>query len=270
MNLNKKQKIQYWIDFLLVLTQKEIIVKYKHSWLGFIWLIISPLAQIAIIGFIFRFFVPVKVDNYFLFLFTGLLPWNFFSQAITKTTSVIVNERSIIEKGNFPRELIVLAAVLTNFFHLIISLFLLICALVIDKVFFEHFSSLELIQYIGRIFLVTPILLWLLLFTSGLSLGLAALNVRFRDTAFIVQIITPLWFYASPIVYTLVLLPAWLWPFFYTNPMTAIIEGFHFSLLNLSPAYGWLSILSLGISSLIATYGWFFFKKESKYFDDYI
>ena len=77
-------KTRYWLDFLWVMTQKEIKARYKHATLGFLWIVINPLSQMAVMGFVFQFFVPVHVDNYFLFLFAGLLPWNFFAQSLTK------------------------------------------------------------------------------------------------------------------------------------------------------------------------------------------
>jgi len=94
LNLSPKQR--HWLDFLIAMTEKEIKARYKHAVLGFLWVIINPLLQMLIIGFVFQFFIPVKVDNYFLFLFAGLLPWNFFSMSLSKTTPSIVYERSLI------------------------------------------------------------------------------------------------------------------------------------------------------------------------------
>ena len=140
------------MDFLFAMTEKEIKARYRHAMLGFLWLIINPLFQMAVIGFIFQFFVPVHVDNYFLFLFTGLLPWNFFSASISKTTTAIINERSLIKKSNFPREVIILSIVLSNLFHFLISLGLLVIVLIGDKIFLESYSLIEIISYIFRFF----------------------------------------------------------------------------------------------------------------------
>lgn len=266
--LNKKQK--HWLDFLWVTTQKEIKVRYKHATLGFLWIIINPLLQMAVMGFVFRFFVPVHVDNYFLFLFAGLLPWNFFSQSLTKTTPAFFYERSLIKKAKFPKESIILSIILSNLFHFSIAMIFLILALIVDKLFIEHYAFLQLISYVGRMAWLVPAILLLLIFAVGLSLLTASLNVRFRDVNFIVQLAALLWFYATPIIYALNLLPELLWPLFYLNPMTFIIELFHYALMGLPitlPELSWVGLLAI---LYIFYLGVLVFNKENKNFDDWL
>lgn len=266
--LDKRDR--YWLEFVLAMTQKEIKARYKHALLGFLWVLLNPLIQMLSIGLIFQFMVPVKVDNYFLYLFTGLLPWNFFSLSITKNTPIVINERSLIQKANFPREAIVIAVVLSNLFHFMISLALLMVVLIADKLLFDHYSLSQLFSYMTRFSLIIPIIAWLSILVSGLSLLFSALNVKFRDVNFIVQALIPVWFYATPIVYSIELLPKELRPFLYLNPMTAITEAFHFVLLRLPPYSFDLVLLGLSISLMIFFIGWKVFEKESKFFDDWV
>jgi lipopolysaccharide transport system permease protein len=263
-------KDRHWLEFLLAMTEKEIKARYKHAVLGFLWIILNPLFQMMVIGFVFQFFIPVQVDNYFLFLFAGLLPWNFFSYSISKNTPMIINERSLIQKAKFPRESIILSIVLSNLFHFLASLVLLVILLVGDKILLEGYSFVELAGYVGRMFWLVPLLAWLTLLTSGLSLLFSALNVKYRDVNFVVQAIMPLWFYGTPIVYTLDLLPKFLQPLFYLNPMTAIIEGFHYALMGIKINSMDFTLLSLAISLMIFFVGWKVFEKESKFFDDWV
>lgn len=258
------------MDFLLTMTQKEIKVRYKHAMLGFLWIVINPLLQMAVMGFVFQFFVPVHVDNYFLFLFAGLLPWNFFAQSLTKTTPAFFYERNLIKKAKFPREAIVLSIILSNLFHFLVALFLLVLALVTDKLFFEGYSFLALMFYIGRMLWLVPAILLLLLFAVGLSLLTASLNVRFRDVNFIVQLAVMLWFYGTPVIYALNLLPSFLWPLFYLNPMTLIVELFHYGLMGLPVTlmeFAWVSLL---VIVYLFYLGWRVFSKENKNFDDWL
>ncbi len=266
--LGKKDK--YWFEFVFAMTQKEIKARYKHAFLGFLWVLLNPLIQMISIGIIFQFMVPVKVDNYFLYLFTGLLPWNYFSLSLTRNTPIVVNERSLIQKANFPREAIVISVVLSNLFHFLISLVLLMFVLVLDKVFFDHYSFLQISIYLARFFLVIPTIIWLTILVSGFSLLFSALNVRFRDVNFIVQALITIWFYATPIVYSIELLPVGLRSFLYLNPMTAVTETFHFVLLNLHPYSSDLVLLGLAISLMVFFIGWKVFEKESKFFDDWV
>lgn len=248
-----------WWEFLLVMTKKEIKARYKVATLGFLWIILNPILQMVAIGCIFQFFVPIKVDNYFLFLFSGLLLWNFFSYSVSKNVSMIVNERMLIKKAKFPRESIIISIVLSNLFHTIVFLpfFLLIVFL---------FGKLNYLW-----FLLSPFLLILLTFlTVGFSLIFSALNVRYRDVNFFVSAIMPLWFYATPIVYNLALLPEGINKYFYLNPMTSLIEIFRFLILG-TPIYSYkLALISLVSIFLVLFLGIFIFKKKEPYFDDWL
>jgi lipopolysaccharide transport system permease protein len=260
---------QYWLEFLLALTKKEIKARYKHAVLGFLWIFLNPLLQMLVLGFVFQFFVPIQVDNYFLFLFTGLLPWTFFSVSMTKGTPALVYERALIQKAKFPREAIILSIVLSNLFHFIVALGLLVILSVGDKVLFEAYTWNQILNYSLRMFWVLPLSLCLTAFTSGLALLTGALNVKYRDVNFIVQAIIPLWFYATPIVYSLKLLPTKFFPFFYLNPLTAITEGFHWVFLKQQPAALELTSISLLISLIAIYFGVLIFNQEKKWFDDW-
>lgn len=265
----KEKKIQkqlnYWLDFLFAMTEKEIKARYKHATLGFLWVLLNPLLQMLVIGFVFQFFVPVETENYFLFLFAGLLPWNFFSMSVTKTAPTFVYERSLIQKAKFPRESIVLSIVFSNFFHLLTS--------------FALFLPVVLLFGLGNIFnwfILVPALLWLLLLTSGMSLLFSSLNVKYRDVNFVVQAIMPLWFYATPVVYSLSLIPQSIKQLFYLNPMTGLILLFRYGSIGYIDSIitgGELTMVLLAgfiVSILIFLLGIRVFKKESPTFDDWM
>jgi lipopolysaccharide transport system permease protein len=265
-----KDKQRYWLDFLIAMTQKEIKARYKQATFGFLWIILNPISQMLVMGFVFQFFVPVRVDNYFLFLFAGLLPWNFFSQSLTKTTPAFFYERNLIKKAKFPRESIVLSIIFSNFFHFLVALLLLIGVLVGDKIFFENYGLMQLIFYLFRMLWLVPALFLLLFFTIGLSFFTSSLNVRFRDINFFVQLMVMLWFYATPVIYALNLLPDFLWPVFYLNPMTSIVELFHFALMGLPitlVSFVWIAVVLI---ICIFYFGRCIFIRENKNFDDWL
>jgi lipopolysaccharide transport system permease protein len=267
MMLSSAQK--HYLDFLFTMTEKEIKARYKFALLGFLWVFLNPLLQMLVMGFIFQFFVPVKVDNYFLFLFVGLLPWNFFSLTVSKNAPAIVNERALIQKAKFPREVIILSIVLSNLFHFLIAFSLLLVALIADK-FLQGYSPIELFYYIGRVLLSLPLCIWLACVTSGFSLLFSALNVRFRDINFIVQAFMSLWFYATPIVYTLGLLPLRFQFLFLFNPLTGIVQLFQYILLNQPTVPLTYLIVNLLFGAFVVLIGWKVFHKESPFFDDWV
>ncbi len=250
---------KYWFDFIYVMTVKEVKARYKKAVFGFLWAIINPILQMLTIGIIFQYLIPNIIENYFIFLFSGLLAWNFFSLTITKCTEIILNERALIKKANFPRESLVISIALSNMLHLIISLILFFLVTAI-------FGYVSISSFITMFFS----LVWLFLFTVGFSLLLATLYVKYRDIKFIVQAAVPLLFYATPILYKRDLLPAIAGNFIVINPMTVIVELFQFSFqMGKFPNMNEL-LVALMISILISVIGLFYFIKESQTFDDWI
>lgn len=252
---------KYFFDLLLALTEKEIKARYKHAILGFLWIFINPLIQMMVIGFVFSLIFRFGVENYYLFLFTGLLPWNFFSLTLNKATPRIVWDRNLIQKAKFPREVIPLSIVLSHFFHFAASWLLLIIFLLVTRQF-QFFNPL----IIGSQLLAITLLL---IFTSGLSLITSALNVFYRDITFVTQAAVMLWFYLTPIIYPLTVIPQKFWSIFYLNPLLTI-----FGLLQKPLAPIHLPAIVVGGHILIVfstlIIGLFIFRKKSRYFADWL
>lgn len=248
----------YW-ELLTAMTEKELRARYKHTVFGFFWLIANPVLQMLVIGFIFTFFMKEPIENYYLYLFTGLLVWNFFSLSLTKTTPSIVYERSLIKKAKFPRSVIPVSIIMSNLFHLVLAQALFL-ALVIILGQFNIYRVIYLV--LAYALLIT--------FTVGLSLLTTALNVRFRDVAFFVQALLIIWFYATPIVYSFQIIPysyIWLWRL---NPMTSILQLFQHAFIGFpKPGPAMLS-LNVFVTILIAICGVWVFRQESKNFDDWV
>jgi ABC-2 type transport system permease protein len=236
---------------------KEFTVRYKQAVFGFLWIILNPLLQMIIMGAIFSNFV--KVPNYFVFLFSGLLPWQFFSLTLSKVTPCFVNERSLLQKAVFGREIIPLSIIFSNALNLTLSLVLFIITLLF-LIPPAHFNLLLLIVSV----------IWLVVFTVGISLFTSSLNVRFRDVSFFVQTVTLLWFYATPILYSLNQLPSKLQLWLSFNPVVAPIALFQSSLLGQTLPSLELIFTNAVIGMLIFFIGIITFVKESPYFVDWL
>ncbi len=249
--------LRHYLDFLWAMTEKEIKARYKRAVFGFLWVVFNPVLQMIIIGLVFSFFI--KIPNYFLFLFTGLLPWTFFSLSLSKATPSIVYERTLLQKAKFPREAIPISIILSNFLHTMVSMLLLLSFLVVTgKLVFP------------QIFLLIPALIWLLVFTIGISLLTATLQVRFRDINFFIQTILILWFYATPILYDLTLIPVRLHAVFALNPLTSIFELFHFSVLNQGVIDYQIISVNLVLTVIVVLVGIVTYRKQHKYFVDWL
>lgn len=249
----------HFFELLFAMTEKELRARYKHTVFGFFWLVANPVLQMLVIGFIFPLFVKQTVDNYYYFLFTGLLMWNFFSLSLNKATPSIVNERSLIKKASFPRAVIPISIILSNLIHYVAAL----CLFLIPLTFLKTLTLASIPTFIYALGL-------LVIFIIGVSLLTSALNVRFRDVNFFVQAILILWFYATPIVYSLAQMPPrllWLWRF---NPLTSIMQLMQFSLLK-SPMPGPAMLAANTLVIIVITVlGVLIFRDESKNFDDWL
>jgi len=255
--LKNYSKPRKYLEFLWAMIERDFKARYKRALFGFLWVIINPLLQMIIIGTIFSFFI--KIPNYFLFLFSGLLPWSFFSLSFSKATSSYISERLLLKKAKFPKELIPTSIILANFLHLIISLGLFTIVLLL----FGLLNPTNLL-------LLIPGLMWLVIFTLGVSFMTAVLQVRFRDVNFITQTLLVLWFYSTPILYSVSQIPERLNVIFRLNPLTSVFEIFHCALVNQCEINSQTLIINLLITLLVVIIGLCTYKALNKYLVDWL
>lgn len=230
--------------------------------LGFLWMFLNPLIQMVVMGLVFSLIFQIKIVDYYLFLLIGLLGWNFFSQSLNKATSSLVYERGLIQKSPFPKAVIPLSIVFSNFIHLLASLFLLLLFLRIAgkiQVFLlPNFSLLAL----GLLFLVA--------FTAGASLISSALNVFWRDIAFLVQSLILVWFYATPVLYPFSLIPQGIRPFFYLNPLAAIFSLLQGAVTETENFPSLVLYFQFLVTILLGVLGIAIFRSKEKSFGDWL
>ena len=178
---------QRW-ELLLTLAFKELKVRYKSSWLGFLWSLVVPLSLMGVFIIVFRYLM--KFDITPTFLLAALFPWTFFSLTIATVVGSIVDNGNLIKKVRFPRELLPASVVMANFINFALSMLVL---LLFD------------IRWSWYLLAVPLVMLLQLVFTLGLALVVAAAQVYCRDTRYIVEIALLLWFYLTPIFYPLTL-----------------------------------------------------------------
>jgi len=185
-------------DLLTNLTLREIRSKYKRTALGQLWSLLNPIAQMATYSVVFSFLLraqpdkgsPSGLDVFALWLSAGLLPWLFFSNAVTTGMGSLVSNANLIKKVYFPREALVVANTLSWLFTFSIEMAVLVVAILI-------FGGSPLLYLPATVFFM----LVLAVFALGVSFLLAIANVYFRDTQHFVAIAMQVWFYATPIVY---------------------------------------------------------------------
>lgn len=266
----KKQKNYDWKNLLLELTKKEISVRYKKTFFGFLWMFLNPLSQMLILGIVFQYFtnLSIQTENYFLFLFVGLIIWNFFSNTLNTAVPIYVNERALLQKSKFPREIIFASVLFSNLFHYFVSLFVLLCFMALYFLIGSSAKFVIIMLYKFPLIVLTTI--WLGLFTSGIGLLLSSLNVKYRDINFFTIALLPLVFYATPIIWEMNLVSNPYLPFLYLNPIASIIEINRYVFLHEDltfPAGVYFGLLTTVIAVILGNY---VFRKESPYFDDWL
>jgi len=173
------------------LTAKDLKVKYKSTALGVIWSMLNPLMYLLVFWVVFTHFMPSGIEHFAVYLLSGLLGYTLFSTAFAGATGSIVDNASLVSKVAFPREILPLAAIgasLVNFFYQFVVLILFLIAI--------GFPFLG-----ANLLLVPGALAVLLLFTTAVGIGAAALNVRYRDTRHLIELSLVAWFWVTPIVY---------------------------------------------------------------------
>ena len=177
------------------LVVRELKARYRGSVLGFFWSFANPLLLLLVYTFVFsvvlRGFRPVDIEPYALFLFCGLLPWTWFSSALTESANALLANGNLIKKVLFPAEVLPIVAVLSHMVHFFLALPILAAALI----FYRTTPGFVELLWLPVVVAVQFV------FTLGLALILAALTVHFRDLKDLLANLLTLWFFGTPIIY---------------------------------------------------------------------
>ena len=192
-------------ELMVNLTLRELRSRYKRSLLGWAWSLVNPLATMLIFTVVFRFFLKVPVPRgqpsgmqvFAFFLLCGLLPWNLVANGVTTSMGALLGNANLIKKVYFPREILVAASIVAAVVSLLIELGVLSVALMIGGNLVVPWLPAVLV-----------LVLLQTLFVTGLGLALSVLNVYFRDVQHLIGVVLQFWFYATPVVYPLSVVPA--------------------------------------------------------------
>ena len=237
------------------LVKKDLRGRYKGSVLGFLWTFINPLLQLAVYTMVFSTIMRVNVDKFYMYLFIALIPWIFFTTSVLSGTISIIQNKDLIKKIYFPRIIIPISTVLATFMNMIFSMAVVILALFISGIGISYYILLLPVIMILEFFLVL-----------GMVFLFSSLNVFFRDIEYILSIIMMIWFYMTPIVYTVEMIPEKYKTLFYLNPMTNIVIFYRDILFyKRMPSFGFMGGVFLYSLAMIVI-GFFVFQKLQKNF----
>ena len=250
-------------ELLWSMTGRNIRSQYKQSILGYAWIFVNPLMQMLVLTFVFSTILRVGreviIYPFPLFLFVALLPWMFFTNAISGGTDSVVASASLVTKVYFPRELLVMATVFSKVVDLLFGLLILFGLMV-----FYNESPSWTVVWVPVIFAIQ------LLFTIGLALPLAALNLFFHDVRYLVGVVLLVWFYITPVIYPVEMVPQSYKIVFDLNPLALTLNAYRRVLLDgTSPGWDRL-LLGIAASFLAFLLGYYLFKRMEAGFADRI
>ena len=241
---------------------RDMVVRYKQTFLGVLWALIRPLLNMAVFVLVFGKIAKLASTdiNYPLFVLSGLLPWQLFTGSLVDSSNSLVQGAPIISKVYFPRIILPFTCIVISFADFLISLgmFFVLMGLL------ASFSTWTLLCM--PLFIILNLVLCL-----GVSLWISALTVRYRDLRFLVPFIVQFGIFISPVGYSSFLAPdSWLW-LYLLNPMAGIIEGFRWSCFGVYHPYLPLAIaFSCFTSLVILITGFRYFRKMENIFADII
>lgn len=203
-------------EMLINMVRRELRGKYKGSILGFLWTFINPLLQLVVYTIVFSNIMRMGVSNYEIFLFVALIPWMFFSTSVLSGAGSIIYNQSLVTKIYFPREILPLSVVTSNFINMIY------CSVIVLAVVLFYHMNLNL-----EVWFMLPVIAFIeYILVIGIVLIVSALTVYFRDLEHILGIIIMAWQFLTPVMYPESFVPSQYQAILYLNPMTPIIISF--------------------------------------------
>jgi len=211
----------YYLDLITELVKKELKVRYKNSVLGYLWSVLSPLASALVFFIAFKIVIRLKIENYALFLISGLFCWQWFVNSVLASSTLFLNNATLIKKVNFPRDSLVYSMVLSDAIHFVFAIpVIFLFVIIFRQKFSVYLIFLPLVIFV-QFFLI-----------SGISLIISSINLFFRDLERLVLIFTNLLFYLTPIIYSEAMVPQKYKIFIYLNPMTHFVVLYRGIFLN--------------------------------------
>jgi len=247
-------------ELLYFLTWRDVKVRYKQAVLGFLWAFIQPFLKMIVFSIIFGGLAKMDSEGfpYPIFLYAGLLPWQFFASAVNQSGQSIVGGVNLITKVYFPRLIMPVASVGACLVDFAISF-----GILIGMMFYYHVSpNLSTLM-------VLPLVLVTILSALGVGILVSALNAAYRDFRYVLPFLVQIWMYLTPVVYPVTLIPERFRWVILLNPMAGVVDAYRSAILGKPFEWGNLGI-SLGIATVMFLIGLAYFRKTERYFADIV
>lgn len=254
--ISRLKEIYAYREMIVSLVKRDLKGRYKGSALGFLWTFLNPLFQLAVYTMVFSIIMRMGIKDYYLFLFVALIPWIFFSTSLSGGASCIMTQQDMVKKIYFPREVLPISYVTSQFINMLLSFIVIFVVLI----FAGYRLNLLAILCLPVVMVVEYIL------ALGLTMIMCALTVYLRDLEYVLGIITMAWQFLTPIMYSMDYVPEKYRWVFSLNPMTYVIVAYRHILYygKVPELKNLLSAIVIGIIALVI--GWLVFERLQKHF----
>lgn len=243
--MEKIKELFAFKDLLKNLVSRDFKTRYKRSYLGILWSLLNPLFIIIVYTLAFDYIIKMRVKDFPMFFMCAYLPWSYFTASLSLSLASLSDSGYLIKAVYFPREILPLSIVLSCLLHFLIT-FIFVFPILMIFGYSPHWAVLSL-----------PVIILLQsLFIFGVCLLLSSIHVLFRDIRYILDVILTVWFWLTPIVYPISLIPDRYLFFYKLNPMTIFVMAYREVLLNGElpvPVY-WIALLVATSASLLLGY----------------
>jgi len=205
------------IELIYLLTLKELKIRYKRTFFGYVWAIANPIAFAIVYYFAFKVILRIELENYSTYLLVGIFPWMWISNSLLCTSSIFRENISIIKTTTIKPYLLVISAVMNEMVHFLFAIPVLILAL--------WYSDQSL--YLSWLWQLPVLLVFQAILIAPLGIIFATLNIVFKDIEYLVSIATTLLFFLTPIVYPISLVPDKYQVIYHINPFVYLIDAWH-------------------------------------------
>lgn len=253
------KEVWQYKELLYFFTWRDLKVRYKQTTIGVLWAVFQPFITMVVFSLFFGALLKTPSDGvpYPVFVYTGLIFWQFFSGALAETSNVLIANQSIITKVYFPRLILPLSAVLTRFVDFIIAAIILI-----GMMFYYGYVP----SVLGA--MVMPLLVVISFMAAvGGGLLLAGVNVKYRDVRFVLPFFIQILLFLTPVIYPASIAEKYSW-ILAINPMTGVIQNARAALLGTAPINWILILISFLACALLLVVGTVYFKRVERYFAD--
>lgn len=260
-SFNDIREFWQYRELLYFFAWRDLKVRYKQTAVGVGWAIFQPFITMVIFSIFFGHFAKMPSDNvpYPIFVYVGLLIWNFFSTALSDTSNSLINNQAIVTKVYFPRLILPISTVITKLVDFFAASFILVFLMM----YYHYLPNLAGL-------LILPLLVVITFFAAtGAGLFLAAVNVKYRDVRYVLPFFIQSLLFITPVIYPASIAGKYSW-ILAINPMTGVIKAAHAAILGNAPINWMLLSISGLVCVFLFIFGVIYFKKTERFFADVI